>query len=1016
MVDGVVARLSTFETSSTAEPHTWCQGVVPPPQSRLSRKVGGRLKLFRNNWHMVQPDKWVQSIVSQGYLLEFTSTPPRDCPVRQTVLPLDASRRSVLLEEVQKLLLKNAIYRIYPPYQEGFWSTFFLAPKKTGDWRPILNLKPLNAFIKPKKFRMESLSYVLKFQFPGYWATSIDLKDAYLHVPIHGSHHRWLRFMVQGQAYAFRCLPFGLSTAPRVFTRIVRCIGAALRQRGIIIFQYLDDWLILAPTREEVRRHTTLVLQYLELLGFIVNLEKSNLDPSQVPVFLGAIMDLTNSIVRPTAERVDNLLECVHLMSLAQDAPAVAWLRLLGLMASMVDLVPYCRFRMRLIQLQLLRHFRPSRHPLSTMVPMSQVVLNELRWWSQKSNLTVGMHFPCPDDQVVLVTDASLLGWGGGGGGRGSCRQQYGSGGMVSGGIPGTYQCPRDVGCGEVSVPVGTVSGQQESSGQVRQLHSGGLYKQARRNQVPISLSSRTKDAVVVYGPRNSVEGQTHPRCRERSGGQSIAVDINSTHRMVPLEAGLSDTLSAEGVPDDRSLCVSSQSSVTSLLLPRSGRQCVSLRRNVHRLVRDGLIAIISYRSVRISSNIAVNSSSAKDQEGGLLSGVDSSQVAPTGVVPVVVATDGRRPNQFTIGSRHPEDARNAAQVPQRPVPEVDCLDIIQQRYQKEGFSEQVANLVARGRRESTLKVYTSRVRPFIKWCEHRQICPSSAPVTDIAEFLKLKFDEGLQASTVRGYLSAIHAIHLGYENGSSITDSRPLKLLIEGMSNKRPRVRNIWPSWDLPRVLEYLGGPPFEPLQSASLRDLTLKTIFLIAIASGRRCSELHALAIDSFLVFSQDGVTMYFRPSFLAKNERSNFKASPLFLPFITKSKKRSKRLNCPVRALRWYLDRTKTVRGQIQQLFVTTKSPYKAAAKSTLAGWIVDAIAKSGAVSSPSSAPRAHSVRAYSASWAFAKGLSVKEIMNTVSWRTDTTFTKIYLRDLGPRLDHGKYAMAVLKGSQK
>ena len=234
-------------------------------------------------------------------------------------------------------------------------------------------------------------------------------------------------------------------------------------------------------------------------------------------------------------------------------------------------------------------------------------------------------------------------------------------------------------------------------------------------------------------------------------------------------------------------------------------------------------------------------------------------------------------------------------------------------------------------------------------------------------------------------------------------------------MANKRPRVRNIWPSWDLPKVLEFLRGRPFEPMQSASLRDLTLKTIFLIAIASGRRCSELHALAIGRFMVFSNEGVTLYFRPGFLAKNERSDFSASPLFLPVISKSKKREKRFNCPVRALRWYLDKTMTIRGEIQQLFVTSQKPYRAAAKSTLAGWIVDTIARSGAVSPSAVAPRAHSVRAYSASWAFAKGLSTKEILNTVSWRTDSAFIKIYLKDLGPRLDHGKYALAVLKDSQ-
>jgi hypothetical protein len=117
-----------------------------------------------------------------------------------TPLPRDDAKKEILLAEVRSLLVKEAIVRIFPPFQEGFWSTFFLAPKKTGDWRPILNLKPLNVYIKPQKFRMETLATILKSPIRGCWAKSIDLKDAYLHVPIHPGEMRWLRFYISNRA------------------------------------------------------------------------------------------------------------------------------------------------------------------------------------------------------------------------------------------------------------------------------------------------------------------------------------------------------------------------------------------------------------------------------------------------------------------------------------------------------------------------------------------------------------------------------------------------------------------------------------------------------------------------------------------------------------------------------------------------------------------------------------------------------------------------------------------------
>ena len=389
--------------------------MVPPPlqaTQRECKEVGGRLQYYKNQWANIQAGHWVLTTISEGYKLEFTGEPHFN-QIRSTPLPSNPDQRRSLLEEVDKLLTKKAIFPIFPPYENGYWSTFFLAIKKTGDWRPILNLKPLNHFIKPKKFRMESLSTILRSPIKGNWATSIDLKDAYLHIPIHPSQFRWLRFMINKQAYAFRSLPFGLSTAPRVFTRVVKEVGACLRRRGIQIYMYLDDWLILGPTARETVNITQTVMKIVSELGFIINIEKSCLTPSQTPSFLGARIDLLSGYVVPSQERIQKLIQNAKTLALKELAPASEWLRVLGLMASMVELVPLCRLRMRVVQLHFIARHNAILHSLHHQIQVTKEVKEELIWWSLIHNLAAGVPFPQPPHQLVVTTDASKIGWGG---------------------------------------------------------------------------------------------------------------------------------------------------------------------------------------------------------------------------------------------------------------------------------------------------------------------------------------------------------------------------------------------------------------------------------------------------------------------------------------------------------------------------------------------------------------------------------------------------------------------------
>ena len=116
------------------------------------------------------------------------------------------------------LLQKDVIMRVEPSDQlTGFYS-LFPHVKKDGGLHPILDPRCLNAFIKVLPFKMLTTSYILEAVEKGDWFTSVDLRDTYFYVPICPDHRPFLCFALQGQAYQFKVLPFGLSLSPRVFT------------------------------------------------------------------------------------------------------------------------------------------------------------------------------------------------------------------------------------------------------------------------------------------------------------------------------------------------------------------------------------------------------------------------------------------------------------------------------------------------------------------------------------------------------------------------------------------------------------------------------------------------------------------------------------------------------------------------------------------------------------------------------------------------------------------------------
>ena len=376
--------------------------------------MGGRLQKFYRAWDLEGLDPWTSQVVREGYRIPFNNRPPLTAlPVEFRTYQQNSPRHVALTEAVQEMLTKEAVELIsLDNISPGFYSRIFVVPKSSGSWRPVIDLSPLNKTVTLTKFRMETPQSVLAALNPGDWMTSIDLKDAYFHIPIHNNSRRYLRFVWEDQVLQFKALCFGLSTAPQVFTRVMGTIATLCHQKGIRLHRYLDDWLIVAKTPLEAQEDTNSVLRITEQLGLLVNWQKSDLVPSQKILYLGMEIDTAVGRVLPAPKRIDRLLELVQQFRASDHQSAWDWLRLLGHLVSLEKLVPWGRMHLRSLQFQLKEYWNQSVNAKKTMVPITSGVILDLIWWVDPDNLLKGVPLVIPQADLQLYTDASTQGWG----------------------------------------------------------------------------------------------------------------------------------------------------------------------------------------------------------------------------------------------------------------------------------------------------------------------------------------------------------------------------------------------------------------------------------------------------------------------------------------------------------------------------------------------------------------------------------------------------------------------------
>ncbi len=958
---------------------------VPPRCPTAGTSVGSLVSLVRfwGAWlALPNPSRWLLRTIRLGYAIQFARRPPKYRGIHSTTVR--AADAPILRAEIAVLLAKDAIEPVPPAdMRSGFYSPYFIVPKKSGGLRPILDLRVLNRALHRLPFKMLTPKRIFGCVRPQDWFAAIDLKDAYFHVSILPRHRPFLRFAFEGRAYQYKVLPFGLSLSPRVFTKVAEAALVPLREQGVRILNYLDDWLILAQSQDQLCEHRDMVLSHLSQLGLQVNWEKSKLSPVQRISFLGMELDSVSQTARLTQERAQSVLNCLNTFKNRTAAPLKQFQRLLGHMAAAAAVTPLG-----------LLHMRPLQHWLHGRVPRWAWQSGTLRVqvtpacrqtftpWSDLSFLRAGVPLEQVSRHAVVYTDASAKGWG-----------ATFNGHAVSG-VWTDPQLHWHINCLELLA-----------------VHLA-LNRLKRRLRGEHVLVRTDNTATVAY-----INRQGGLRSRRMSQLARNLLLWSRKHlrslRAIHIPGLLNrtaDELSRAALPGEWRL----HPQTVQLIWRRFGLAQVDLFASLETLhcqlfysLTDGTLGTDALahswpRGLRKYafppvSLLAQTLCKVREEEEQIL------LVAPYWPTrtwfPELMLLVTAPPWQIPLRKDLLTQETGHLMAPASRPLETSCLVPRRDAEVLGDLPQGVVDTITSARAPSTRHAYALKWNLFVEWCSSHREDPRRCPIRVVLSFLQQGLERRLSPSTLKVYVAAIAANHDPVEGKSVGKHDWVVRFLRGARRLNPPRPPSI-PSWDLSLVLRALQQGPFEPLQTVEPKFLSMKTLLLLALASIKRVGDLHAFSVDdSCLQFgpADSQIILRPRPGYVPKVPTTPFRDQVVSLQALPPEEADpALALLCPVWALRHYVDRTQSFRTS-DQLFVCHGGRQKgnAVSKQRMAHWIVDAITlayQAQGVPCPFRL-RAHSTRRVASSWALARGASLTDICRAAGWATPNTFARFY-----------------------
>jgi len=371
------------------------------------------LKYYVSKWEQLTSDLKILDIVSNCHIeFEDVPTQKRWSLVHSIENKISPMEKTVIDTQIIDFVNKKIIK--YSEQEEGqIISPIFLRPKPDGSHRVIFNLKGLNESVVYHHFKLDTLEATLPLVTPGCYMTSLDLKDAYYSVPIAPEHQKFLKFTWRGELYQYLCLPMGLTSSPRLFTKLLKPVFAHLRgECGISCAGYIDDSLYIGDSYGACIRNTLTAVQVLMSLGFHIHPKKSSIKPTQSIEYLGFVVSSTDMSVKLTEEKMNTIVNrCKDFLNGNKEHTIREVASLVGTIVSTFPGVQFGPLHYRHLEREKIEALKRCGGNYENKMMLSLNSLKELAWWI--NNLRESYRkITREEPSSIIEVDASLKGWG----------------------------------------------------------------------------------------------------------------------------------------------------------------------------------------------------------------------------------------------------------------------------------------------------------------------------------------------------------------------------------------------------------------------------------------------------------------------------------------------------------------------------------------------------------------------------------------------------------------------------